>query len=160
MFDEIEKAHRKRTTCCCRSWKRDISLTPKAKVDFRNAIIVMTSNISADMIKRQSSLGFTLAPMRQKERSLRHAQEADGLAEARLPPGSSTGWITSSSSARCPRAYPPDLSLRSRKWLNAWWRIDHPQSLRCALDKLRKKATTRYGARPLRRVIRRKWKTR
>lgn len=30
------------------------------KVDFRNAIIVMTSNIGAEMIKRQSSLGFTL----------------------------------------------------------------------------------------------------
>ena len=28
------------------------------KVDFRNAIIVMTSNVGADMIKRQSSLGF------------------------------------------------------------------------------------------------------
>jgi ATP-dependent Clp protease ATP-binding subunit ClpC len=30
------------------------------KVDFRNALIVMTSNIGADMIKRQASLGFTL----------------------------------------------------------------------------------------------------
>jgi ATP-dependent Clp protease ATP-binding subunit ClpC len=30
------------------------------KVDFRNAIIVMTSNVGADMIKRQSSLGFAL----------------------------------------------------------------------------------------------------
>jgi ATP-dependent Clp protease ATP-binding subunit ClpC len=30
------------------------------KVDFRNAIIVMTSNIGADVIKRQSSLGFAL----------------------------------------------------------------------------------------------------
>ena len=29
------------------------------KVDFRNAIIVMTSNVGADMIKRQTSLGFT-----------------------------------------------------------------------------------------------------
>jgi ATP-dependent Clp protease ATP-binding subunit ClpC len=29
-------------------------------VDFRNAIIVMTSNIGADMIKRQSSLGFAM----------------------------------------------------------------------------------------------------
>ncbi|MDP2776241.1 MAG: AAA family ATPase, partial [Anaerolineales bacterium] len=28
------------------------------KVDFRNAIIVMTSNIGADMIKNQTSLGF------------------------------------------------------------------------------------------------------
>jgi ATP-dependent Clp protease ATP-binding subunit ClpC len=30
------------------------------KVDFRNAIVVMTSNIGADMIKRQTSLGFQL----------------------------------------------------------------------------------------------------
>ena len=30
------------------------------KVDFRNAIIVMTSNIGAEMIKRQTGLGFTL----------------------------------------------------------------------------------------------------
>jgi ATP-dependent Clp protease ATP-binding subunit ClpC len=30
------------------------------KVDFRNAIIVMTSNIGADMIKNQTSLGFQL----------------------------------------------------------------------------------------------------
>jgi ATP-dependent Clp protease ATP-binding subunit ClpC len=30
------------------------------KVDFRNAIIVMTSNIGADVIKKQSSLGFAL----------------------------------------------------------------------------------------------------
>ena len=30
------------------------------KVDFRNAIIVMTSNIGADMIKKQTGLGFQL----------------------------------------------------------------------------------------------------
>jgi len=30
------------------------------KVDFRNAIIVMTSNVGADMIKRRTSLGFEL----------------------------------------------------------------------------------------------------
>jgi hypothetical protein len=30
------------------------------KVDFRNALIVMTSNVGADMIKRQTSLGFDL----------------------------------------------------------------------------------------------------
>jgi ATP-dependent Clp protease ATP-binding subunit ClpC len=30
------------------------------KVDFRNAIIIMTSNVGADMIKRQTSLGFGL----------------------------------------------------------------------------------------------------
>lgn len=30
------------------------------KIDFRNAIIVMTSNIGADEIRRQTALGFTL----------------------------------------------------------------------------------------------------
>jgi ATP-dependent Clp protease ATP-binding subunit ClpC len=30
------------------------------KVDFRNAIIIMTTNIGAEMIKRQTSFGFTL----------------------------------------------------------------------------------------------------
>jgi ATP-dependent Clp protease ATP-binding subunit ClpC len=30
------------------------------KVDFRNAIIIMTTNVGADMIKRQTSLGFAL----------------------------------------------------------------------------------------------------
>jgi ATP-dependent Clp protease ATP-binding subunit ClpC len=30
------------------------------KVDFRNALIVMTSNVGADMIKRQTSFGFEL----------------------------------------------------------------------------------------------------
>ena len=30
------------------------------KVDFRNAIIIMTTNIGAEMIKRQASFGFTL----------------------------------------------------------------------------------------------------
>jgi ATP-dependent Clp protease ATP-binding subunit ClpC len=30
------------------------------KVDFRNAIIIMTTNVGADMIKRQTSIGFTL----------------------------------------------------------------------------------------------------
>jgi ATP-dependent Clp protease ATP-binding subunit ClpC len=29
-------------------------------VDFRNAIIIMTTNVGADMIKRQSALGFSL----------------------------------------------------------------------------------------------------
>ncbi|MFN8425453.1 MAG: AAA family ATPase [Anaerolineales bacterium] len=32
----------------------------RRKVDFRNAIIVMTINIGADVIKKQSSLGFAL----------------------------------------------------------------------------------------------------
>ena len=37
------------------------------KVDFRNAIVVMTSNIGAEMIKRQTSLGFSLKMDEQSE---------------------------------------------------------------------------------------------
>ena len=52
---------RKFTTCCCRSWKKAISPMPAAtRWTFRNAIIVMTSNIGADEIKRQTALGFQL----------------------------------------------------------------------------------------------------
>jgi ATP-dependent Clp protease ATP-binding subunit ClpC len=43
------------------------------KVDFRNAIIVMTSNIGADMIKRQSGLGFD--PQDEEEMEERLAYE-------------------------------------------------------------------------------------
>jgi ATP-dependent Clp protease ATP-binding subunit ClpC len=40
------------------------------KVDFRNAIIVMTSNVGADMIKRQSSLGFEMKKSKELEEKL------------------------------------------------------------------------------------------
>jgi ATP-dependent Clp protease ATP-binding subunit ClpC len=40
------------------------------KVDFRNAIIVMTSNVGADMIKRQSTLGFSLKKDEETEERL------------------------------------------------------------------------------------------
>ncbi len=40
------------------------------KVDFRNAIVVMTSNIGADMIKRQTSLGFSLKQDEETEEKL------------------------------------------------------------------------------------------
>ena len=40
------------------------------KVDFRNALIVMTSNVGADMIKRQTSLGFNLKHDEETEEKL------------------------------------------------------------------------------------------
>jgi len=40
------------------------------KVDFRNAIIIMTSNVGADMIKRQTSLGFSLARDENREEQM------------------------------------------------------------------------------------------
>lgn len=61
VFDEIEKAHPEAHNMLLQIMEEGhLSDAKGHKVDFRNAIIVMTSNIGADMIKRQSSLGFTL----------------------------------------------------------------------------------------------------
>jgi ATP-dependent Clp protease ATP-binding subunit ClpC len=61
VFDEIEKAHPEVHNMLLQIMEEGhLSDAKGRKVDFRNAIIVMTSNIGADMIKKQSSLGFTL----------------------------------------------------------------------------------------------------
>ena len=90
VFDEIEKAHPEAHNMLLQIMEEGhLSDARGRKVDFRNAIIVMTSNIGADMIKKQSSLGFNLKRDEVTERTAvvrRYAQEADRLAQARLPP--------------------------------------------------------------------------
>jgi ATP-dependent Clp protease ATP-binding subunit ClpC len=62
VFDEIEKAHPEAHNMLLQIMEEGhLSDARGHKVDFRNAIIIMTSNIGADMIKRQTSLGFQLA---------------------------------------------------------------------------------------------------
>ncbi len=61
VFDEIEKAHPEVHNMLLQIMEEGhLSDAKGHKVDFRNAIIVMTSNIGADMIKNQTSLGFAL----------------------------------------------------------------------------------------------------
>ena len=61
VFDEIEKAHPEAHNMLLQIMEEGhLSDARGRKVDFRNAIIVMTSNVGADMIKRQSSIGFAL----------------------------------------------------------------------------------------------------
>ncbi|HEX2698111.1 MAG TPA: AAA family ATPase, partial [Anaerolineales bacterium] len=60
VFDEIEKAHPEVHNMLLQIMEEGhLSDAKGRKVDFRNAIIVMTSNIGADMIKKQT-LGFQL----------------------------------------------------------------------------------------------------
>ena len=61
VFDEMEKAHPE-THYMLLQIMEEGQLTDARghKVDFRNSIIVMTSNIGAEMIRRQGTLGFTL----------------------------------------------------------------------------------------------------
>ena len=61
VFDEVEKAHPEVHNMLLQIMEEGhLSDAKGHRVDFRNAIVVMTSNIGADMIKRQTSLGFQL----------------------------------------------------------------------------------------------------
>jgi ATP-dependent Clp protease ATP-binding subunit ClpC len=61
VFDEIEKAHPEALNMLLQIMEEGhLSDARGHKVNFRNTIIVMTSNIGADVIKRQTSFGFTL----------------------------------------------------------------------------------------------------
>lgn len=59
VFDEIEKAHPEVFNMLLQIMEEGhLSDARGRKVDFRNAIIIMTSNVGADTIKRNLSLGF------------------------------------------------------------------------------------------------------
>jgi ATP-dependent Clp protease ATP-binding subunit ClpC len=61
VFDEVEKAHPEAHNLLLQIMEEGrLSDARGRKVDFRNAMIVMTSNVGADMIKRQSALGFNI----------------------------------------------------------------------------------------------------
>jgi ATP-dependent Clp protease ATP-binding subunit ClpC len=61
VFDEIEKAHPEAHNMLLQIMEEGhLSDARGRTVDFRNALIVMTSNVGAEMIKRQTSLGFEL----------------------------------------------------------------------------------------------------
>ena len=60
VFDEIEKAHPEAMNMLLQIMEEGhLSDARGHKVDFRNTIIVMTSNIGADVIKRQQNFGFS-----------------------------------------------------------------------------------------------------
>jgi ATP-dependent Clp protease ATP-binding subunit ClpC len=60
VFDEIEKAHPEAFNMLLQVMEEGTLTDARGRrVDFRNAIIVMTSNVGADTIKRGASLGFS-----------------------------------------------------------------------------------------------------
>lgn len=61
VFDEVEKAHPEAHNMLLQIMEEGhLSDAKGKKVNFQNAIIIMTSNIGADLIKRQTSLGFNI----------------------------------------------------------------------------------------------------
>ncbi len=61
VFDEVEKAHPEAHNMLLQIMEEGhLSDARGREVDFRNAIIVMTSNVGADMIMRKGEIGFKL----------------------------------------------------------------------------------------------------
>ena len=83
VFDEVEKAHPEAHNMLLQIMEEGhLSDARGHKVDFRNAIIVMTSNVGADMIKRQTSLGFDLKPDNDLEEHLAYQEMHKKLTES------------------------------------------------------------------------------
>jgi ATP-dependent Clp protease ATP-binding subunit ClpC len=83
VFDEVEKAHPEAHNMLLQIMEEgQLSDARGRKVDFRNAIIVMTSNVGADLIKRQTQLGFDLPKDAAAEERLEYDEMTKKLTDA------------------------------------------------------------------------------
>jgi len=83
VFDEVEKAHPEAHNMLLQIMEEGhLSDARGRKVDFRNAIIVMTSNVGAEMIRRQTQLGFALKRDEVKEERLAYEDMRKKLMDA------------------------------------------------------------------------------
>jgi ATP-dependent Clp protease ATP-binding subunit ClpC len=83
VFDEVEKAHPEVHNMLLQIMEEGhLSDAKGRKVDFRNAIIVMTSNIGADMIKKQTGLGFQVKRDEAVEEKLSYEEMRKNLNES------------------------------------------------------------------------------
>ena len=83
VFDEVEKAHPEALNMLLQIMEEGHLTDAKGlKVDFRNAIIIMTTNIGADLIRRQSGLGFSLTVDEAKEEELEYKDMQKKLMDA------------------------------------------------------------------------------
>ena len=83
VFDEIEKAHPEAHNMLLQIMEEGhLSDARGHKVDFRNAIIIMTTNVGADMIQRQSTFGFTLTVDEVEEEAQAYKEMRKKLIEA------------------------------------------------------------------------------
>ncbi|MGA7671810.1 MAG: ATP-dependent Clp protease ATP-binding subunit [Nitrolancea sp.] len=68
LLDEIEKAHPEAFNMLLQILEDgNLSDAKGRRVDFRNTILIMTSNIAADMIQREGPLGFAVAANEEKK---------------------------------------------------------------------------------------------
>ncbi|MFN3704785.1 MAG: ATP-dependent Clp protease ATP-binding subunit [Thermoflexales bacterium] len=80
VFDEIEKAHPEVFNMLLQIMEEGrLSDARGRKVDFRNTCIIMTSNIGAELIKRESRLGFNVKRDEQKDAEQRFSEIKEKL---------------------------------------------------------------------------------
>jgi len=78
LLDEIEKAHPEVFNLLLQIFDEGRLADAKGrKVDFRNTIIIMTSNVGSDLIKRDSSLGFSKSSEDSKSAEDRYGRMKD-----------------------------------------------------------------------------------
>ena len=76
VFDEVEKAHPDAHNMLLQIMEEGHLTDARGrKVDFRNALVVMTSNVGAELIKKQTQLGFNL----QHDESLEERQAYEDM---------------------------------------------------------------------------------
>ncbi|MBI5927988.1 MAG: ATP-dependent Clp protease ATP-binding subunit [Chloroflexi bacterium] len=76
VFDEIEKAHPEALNMLLQIMEEGhLSDARGRQVDFRNALVVMTSNIGADTIKRGTTLGFSF----ERDEKMSQAEEYEEM---------------------------------------------------------------------------------
>ena len=160
VFDEIEKAHPEVHNMLLQIMEEGhLSDAKGHKVDFRNAIIVMTSNIGADVIKHQSNLGFALKRDEVTEERLSYEDMRKKLNES-LKRAFRPEFINRVDAVVIFRALNKDdiLKIVSLELDKVAARLkEHDLSLLAAPEALSSLAEQGYdsefGARPLRRVI-------
>jgi ATP-dependent Clp protease ATP-binding subunit ClpC len=83
VFDEIEKAHPEAHNMLLQIMEEGhLSDARGRSVDFRNALVVMTSNVGAEMIKRQTSIGFDVKRDEELDEKLAYQEMRKKLLDA------------------------------------------------------------------------------
>ncbi len=83
VFDEVEKAHPEVHNMLLQIMEEGhLSDAKGRQVDFRNAIIVMTTNVGAEEIRKQTSLGFQLKRDQKTEERLSYEEMRKKLTES------------------------------------------------------------------------------
>ncbi|MEN8242845.1 MAG: ATP-dependent Clp protease ATP-binding subunit [Chloroflexota bacterium] len=160
VFDEIEKAHPEAHNMLLQIMEEgQLTDARGRKVDFRNAIVVMTSNVGADMIMRQGQLGFKLKVEEELEEKIAYQDMRKKLTES-LKRIFRPEFINRVDSLIVFRSLSPDdireiVSLELAKLSERLEEHDIVLSpTESALERISELGYEReYGARPLKRVI-------